>query len=432
VISQPNANLVGEVNALTPVLAPDAKGVEAGHASSAHEQAVLTATGWASIAHIWRDALSAFVEHSAAILFCACIGFAGAAMLGAWVAAQLKPSNYARMGNVAIDGATPLAVLAGAIICVATMTFARSVITWMALQPSQPCEACSARGRFGDAIRATLARFPALLTGNLLYGMIVTAGIIAMSELTRPHEIAPGAMAREWAGPSRAFNDALRQLAWRGLNTATPDPGPPFADLMPHFRRIVPALLATSAPTVRLPIESGSAYGVERQPEFFEAYPTRVHPTAIWPLALGGIVLIFAAETLLRFRTIMVLKPPRSSRSRRFWGFAPLMECARFGMRHFGVITVHAWLLRLVLLGISLVFVIFPIVLSQSFVAPGLIRFTSSSWVEPTSLMLMSAGIALVGAIFTAFGVAYDAQLFKCLANTATKRHEERHATLLA
>lgn len=374
-------------------------------AARAREQvatAATAATGRVSIAEVWQDALSTFGAHAAAIVLCALVGFAAPVMIGA-------------LGAVALDRPLPTpALLAALILSVVGFTFACSVITWKALHAPRPAgesESCGS-GSFGEGIRVTVARAPALLVGNLFYGVVVTVGILGLSELTRPLEYTyrHSSMTRVWAGPLYAFDQILRQLAWRAVSVFIPDPGPPFAESMPELRQTARARLNADAPAIRAAPEFGSAYGVERQPAFFETFSAPADTTESRLFTLSGALLILIAETLLRLRTVMALKPPGSQRPRRFWLLAPLLASARLGFRHFATITVHVWVVRLALFALSVVFIEFPLVMADNLLAP-----FARPWERLEILPIMdlpkASAAAMVGATLLAFSVVYDARL---------------------
>jgi hypothetical protein len=426
---QPSADAVDAMNARANARARtldlDANGIEVQRVLRAHDRATAAATGRVSIAQVWRDALSVFSARSASILFCALIGFAMPTTIGAWIDMQSKLSNYARTRSVVVlNDPTPSlsALFTGAVIGVVAMTFARGVITWMTLHTGQYSEDGGNCGGFGRAVGMTLTRYPALLFGSLFYGAIVTAGLIGMSELTRPLEYSRSHTAHVWAGVARNFSDVLHQLSWRSFNTLTPAPGPPFAQLAPDVRRAAQRdLFEASSKTIYVAAESGSAYGVERAPESFMAPQTP--STASWLLASGSLVFLLLAETLLHFRTVMAMKPPASlvaspcgkdvPRPRRLTVLAPLIDSVRFGLRHFGAITLHIWLVRLAIFALIVSFIEFPLAMIDNLLAP--YARLGSSEVLPIMEFLETSGAALVSAILLAFSVVYDARLARRL-----------------
>jgi hypothetical protein len=363
-----------------------------------------------SISAMWRDALSTFSAHSAAILLCAFIGFAAPTIISAGISTSATLSAYAQTRSVTVLSGRPIvaddlaspgipeyfrqaqrdlvrqlqtAWLVQMVAGLLGLTFARGAITWMALHGSQPGEQSETCGSFGEAIRMALTRYPALLAGTLFYGAIITACIVGMSDLTQPLEFVPGKTARIWVGLSRSFDDTVHQLLWRGFNDLIPNPGSPFAEFSSDLRRAAFRYLTSTA-------------------------------------ALISIVFIVVVETLLRFRTIAALKPVPCMRSHRFGMFAPLVDSARFGLKHFFAVTVHIWLLRLAIFGLSLCLIEFPMALMDNFVAPNVMRpggaFPIGGFeILPTMRFIAVAGAAPVSAIMLAFCVVYDTRLYAAL-----------------
>lgn len=367
---------------------------------------------------VWRDALSTFSARSAAILFCAIIGVAMPIIVGNWLYVSAKLSEYARTRSVfALYEKPGLAiVLAEMIVGLLVLTFARGVITWIALHRAQPCGHGEACGSLGAAIRRTFVRYPALLASMLFYGATISAGIVGMSALTQPLEYNRSKNAHVWIGVARNFSDVLRQLMWRGFNTLVPDPGPPFAQLAPDLRRAAQrGLFKAYSHNDYLSAEYGSSYGVERydpRPELYAVSPTQAHSAEFRPLALalGSIALVLLAETLLRFRTVMAMKPFRSRRPEGFGLLTPLIASTRFGIKHFGVITAHIWIVRLAIFALIVAFIEFPLAMMDNLLAP-FAKPTSNLEILPIMGFLETSGAALVSAILFAFSVVYDARL---------------------
>jgi hypothetical protein len=201
--------------------------------------------------------------------------------------------------------------------------------------------------------------------------------------LTQPLEFVPGKTAHGSAGLSRGFDDTVHQLLRRGFTDLIPNPGVPFVELRSDLRHAASKYLTSTAVFI-------------------------------------SIVFIVVVETLLRFRTITALKPVTSMRPHRFGVLMPLVDSARFCLKHFFTVTVHIWFLRLAIFALSLCLIEFPMALMDNFVAPNVIRpggaFPISGFeVLPTMRFIAIAGAALVSAIMLAFTVVYDARLYAAL-----------------
>jgi hypothetical protein len=220
-----------------------------------------------------------------------------------------------------------------------TLTFARGVMTWMALR------AAHAPLRWRNACKATLAQWPALLLGALVYGLLIYAGILGLSQ------IAPD-LRRDLTTPryrNGTPQTTLRTLAARSLQAALPEPDAPFAqklawDRLLTRRRTVTTPQATNgtASTYQwmpaMPDSTTSMSGISPGPALslagttaFDSSPTQAQPFIALPVSLTsflaspfaaplanaraagavglvGILVIVLAETLLRMRTVMAMR----------------------------------------------------------------------------------------------------------------------------
>lgn len=166
---------------------------------------------------VWRDALSTFCAQSLPILTVALAGFWGITLIGALVGMMLQMDFDGRASTLLDrlgDEHRLRALLAmhksnlnqvalvQAVAAMLAFSFARGVITWLALHGPQPGDEPERCGSIGQAMRMTLQRYPTLLTGSALYGALVTAGILGLSELIRPLEYTDGKLAHVWAEPA--------------------------------------------------------------------------------------------------------------------------------------------------------------------------------------------------------------------------------------
>jgi hypothetical protein len=128
-------------------------------------------------------------------------------------------------------------------------------------------------------------------------------------------------------------------------------------------------------------------------------------------ISLASMGVLLLAEALLRFTPIMAMSTCTCACGRTVLGaHTPVLRSIGFGIRHFGAITKHVWLLRLVFVaGYSILFLL-PVVLSQDVAPPivtSVIRSVMGSWSVPLTLMCQS----FVTALFVAFSTVYDARL---------------------
>ena len=118
---------------------------------------------------------------------------------------------------------------------------------------------------------------------------------------------------------------------------------------------------------------------------------------ALGLLCTGGVAVIFAAETLFAFRSLINERPIRA--------FA-------LSLRHFGIVAGHLWLLRLVIVGLKVLFVFAPLILVDEF------RYlaVSLNWFDsPVQVAILTACLAGINAVFMTFEAVYAARLFIAL-----------------
>ena len=87
-----------------------------------------------------------------------------------------------------------------------------------------------------------------------------------------------------------------------------------------------------------------------------------------------------------------------------------MWRSVRFGIDHFGAITLHVWLLRLLFVAAYSVFFMLPVILAQD-VEPGVMIRARESVMGHGSLPWALACYWLVMALFMAFSTVYDARL---------------------
>jgi hypothetical protein len=286
-----------------------------------------------------------------------------------------------------------------------TISFTRGLLTGLALHR------CGRR-----AVRDALMHLPALLLSSLVYSALVAGCLLALSPIVKQDTaLSRDSAAPVWMGWTNAMDDARHQIANDVLPALLPDAGAPFADLLPVAQD------ALHPPTQRSMYEMSLL-----ENDAHSAVPVGDSDSNTSQAAvLASLILLIFTETLLRFRIVLALEPlevmlastvkPGGYHLRRFAALSPLFDSARMGLRHFGVITLHIWLLRLAGAALMLLFVALPMAASTQVMLPALIALTGKTPLLPAWHFIQSSLAAFVAALVLAFSTIYDARLFVAL-----------------
>jgi hypothetical protein len=243
------------------------------------------------------------------------------------------------------------------------------------------------------ACREAKAHFPSLLAGSLLYGAFVTFGAAGINAVLSDTVFDLSLVGqRSLTVPGQA-----RMLALRTLDAFVPSPGSPFAEFVPMLRHTVfePFTQVTSTG-----VQGLEGYGIDK-------VSVKTRPDLQWLIVLTSVSLLVLAEALLRFTPITAMTACERT---KFGAITPVLRSMWFGIRHFGAITKHVWLLRLAFVAGYGVFFLLPIVLSED-VAPPIVRSMTRSVLGSWSVMLTLVCHSLITALFVAFSTVYDARL---------------------
>jgi hypothetical protein len=234
------------------------------------------------------------------------------------------------------------------------------------------------------AFGAVRGRLPALVLSQLVYGACITAGVLGVTLLLRELRLDMSSFVRV----NTSMDYVQHTLLTRAISALIPDPGAPFTELYSYTRFVLYRNEVTAAAWRFVPYDS----------------------PAIAPLiymgGAAGVVAIIAAETLLRLRAPAIMSRPRRK------SLQGLRLGARAAFRHFGLVTACAWALRLVVFGVTIVFVTLPLILAQTLLVPNVALQLDTLWPYPVSTFLFAVAGALVGVFFIAFEVIYDARLY--------------------
>jgi hypothetical protein len=328
-------------------------------------------------AGLWRESLHVMGASFGPILFYAFFGLIGANLVGLVVGTLLLADVYGQTGSFFTYSNMQYPQLAvQGMVGVFTFIFARGAITRIALY----------REGIRKAYDATVTRWPALLGQSLLYGALITLGLVGVILLLRELRIDVSNVGRVSIYP----NDMTRTVAIRALGSVLPDAGSPFSELLNYFRNGVPGARQTYT----------SLYSRFDAPS--------VSP-ALWLVGAGGVLLVIVTETLFRLRSVMVMRKAGPG------VLAGLLDSARTGWAHFGYITTNVWVLRLSLMSISVIFTIVPTTFVQGWVVPFVARQYGGFWVYASSSLLFSFSGALTGMLLMAFALVFDTRLYLAL-----------------
>jgi hypothetical protein len=279
------------------------------------------------------------------------------------------------------------------------LAFARGVIVCLALNDA------SQSAGFVAACRRARARFPGLLAGSLVYSAFVTFGAVGINVMLRDADFDLNYVGR------RDVTVPAKTMALRTLDAFVPGPGSPFAEFVPFlrhssFRRVPRSTDSTNS-------SDYWRYVSDQVQAPFVPTPTPVEEggSPVLAVSLASLGALLLAESMLRFTPIMAM----NSRGRRRLGaITPVLRSVWLGIRHFGVITKHVWLLRLAFVAGYGIFFMLPVVMSQD-VVPPVMTSTWKSATESWSASLTLMCYWLVMALFTAFSAVYDARLYAAL-----------------
>ncbi len=334
---------------------------------------------------VWRDTLQAFSANSASILTGAVLGFAIAAVLAALAGAYVTLESYARTSTILITYGPSriIPLLVEGVIGLPAAAYARGVISWRILHPDQPI-------RTRSVLRAVWPFWFTLLVSTLIISGLFFAGNAGLNAMLTEQ----GLDLADVGQLSATANGMVHSIILRTIGSLIPDPGAPFAQLL-SYMRLESSRLGTS-----LVYAGGLSY----------YYVKNIQEIPLsWLYGAGGLALLLSVDVLHRFVVAAIILTPGPGSLRRV-GAAIMLA-----VRHFGLVLAHIWLVRLVVFTVSTVFITAPIVLTQSILVPLLIRSTGAAWPYLVSTVILAISIAFVSMVLLAFGIVYDACLYRRL-----------------
>jgi hypothetical protein len=290
-----------------------------------------------------------------------------------------------------------------------TGSLARSVITVIAM-------------RAGSSLLA-VRRFPTVLAGSLIYGMCMAAGVVGLNVWLREHNLDLSNVGQV----AMTLDDGLRVIVMRAIDQLLPQPGSPFGEFVPYWRSIIFVDFGKIETLASRLWDTPAAVHVTQIGNRLGATVVAGTPEFQW-ITCGSIFLILMAETLLRFRTVMIFKPRGYSQVSpslatrnvaqmplRSHLLTPLFDSVCFGLRHFFAISVNVWVLRLALCAFSVIFIIAPMAASHTLLVSFAMRASGASDLFATLTFVMLTSFMFVSAILSAFSVVYDVALYQRL-----------------
>jgi hypothetical protein len=339
-----------------------------------------------TVAMVWRDTLVAFGTHSASILTGALLGFALIAILSSLLGALITLDMYARTSTILVSYGSnrniPLAFQA--VFGLLVGSFARGVIAWRVLHPD------GNEVRTRGVLRAVLPYWLPLLLTAFIVGALLFVGNLGLNELLTELRIDLADVGQLSATPT----GMVHSIILRTVSSLIPDPGAPFSEWLSYMR------IEASRVSTLLVYAGGLSY--------FYVKNVQELPLS-WVFGAGGLIVLFVVDVLQRFVVPAIVLSA---------GPGPLHligSVIRLAARHFVLVLVHTWLVRLAIFVVSTIFMTAPLVLTQSILVPLLIRTTGTAWPYLITTVLLAISIALVNMVLLAFSVVYDACLYRRL-----------------
>ena len=309
-----------------------------------------------SLYELWRDAAETCVAHAASFLVVGVIGFA-------------------------------LVPLISPALAVMTLPLTRAVIMHIAVIKN-----LSARD---------LRQVPALFATSWIYIAAPTIGQTALAVPLREWDIILD-FAEQRSAP---WEGAAQTMMLRSLDALSLMSDSPLKHWLPAWRSQAHAELMQKPQAgyeQHLIDEYGlGVTGFNPSPIHAQARAFGLNSLQLGLLFVGGVLIVFGAETLFVFRSFLSEQP---------------IQMFALGLRHFGIVASHLWLLRLVNVGLKGLFVFAPLILVDrfSYLASRLNWFGSAPQIASVSICL-----ALINAVFMIFEAVYAARLFITLSRNA-------------
>ena len=307
------------------------------------------------LAEVWRSTMETAITHAAPLLLLGVIGFAAVPLLGLALAVFALPFTRIALSQIATQGRL-----------------------------------------HGMTVRHLAA---ALLIG-WVYFAVLCAGQILMSVSLQAWGFNLNFVDQKIA----TWQEAPKAIALRCIIAFTNATGQPFVAELRQWRNEAFDIWANQPNTQ--PKRMADYW--QRRPDAAISGIANIESqmqTQSWPrsdlrlLFIAGALMIFAAETLLAFRSMMSVK---------------LVGVLWLNLKHFGTVAGHLWLLRSALVVLKAVFVFAPMVVVDRF------SYLAQDWNwfgSPMQGMALASCLGFIHAVASTFEAVYVARLYSALVN---------------
>ena len=232
------------------------------------------------------------------------------------------------------------------------------------------------------ALRAALTRWRGLAASSLLYGALITAGVVTLNIFLRTLrlDLSNYRFVRDDAG------SLLSALLIHGLALLPPEPGAPFDELL-----TVQRFLLSRA--------RGAYFGVGDD-------APRILGAEVWATGAVAVLALITIETALCLRTALVMDGAPDG-----W----LRATLRLARAHFWRVLTLRWGLRLFSVALVVAGSTLPTLLQQAVFFPMVLRAARSYWPFALNSGLALLGVTLPLMLLNLLAVVFEARLYLAL-----------------
>lgn len=328
-----------------------------------------------------------FAQHPLPVVACAFVCFAGAGVVGSLVYGAMIGEAVIRTGSHTLTTmrAYNTQMLVQALIGAFTFLLGRGALTWIAMQEEpRSNQPITLRAALSAALRA----WRPLALSTVLYGVLITIGLLGLSAMLRELRLDVSNTRSIRIGD---FGNILNWTAIRAIGLLPPDPGSPFSDWLASVRYNLSRSMV------------GSYLGFD-----LATVPRAVSPRTV-ALGVASIALLVATDALLCMRTAAVFGAPAG----RTW----LHEALRVSRAHFARVLLWRWSLRLAFVALAVAALVLAPALQQVLVVgPARQMLGVGYWPYHIAQSANGVGIALVNGALLAAGVIFEARMYRALA----------------